>query len=57
MHYNKEQKENAMKAMCELCEMCSKYGENFECCQDIFPCSIVTEAFDKVIGILDDKNE
>lgn len=54
MTYSEEQKEKVMKAMCELCEMCSDYGENFECCQDIFPCSIVTEAFDKVMEILEE---
>lgn len=55
MNYSEVKKEQVMKAMCELCDMCSNYGENFECCQYIFPCSLVTEAFDKVIEILEDK--
>lgn len=54
IYYTEEQKEKAMQAMCEICEMCSHYGENFECCQYIFPCSLVRDAFDKVIDILEE---
>ena len=55
MSYTEEQKEKAMKAMCEICEMCSCYGDKWECIQYKFPCSIVTEAFDKVIEILEEQ--
>lgn len=54
MSYSEVQKEQAMKAMCEICEMCGGYGDEFECLQGKFPCSIVTEAFDKVIEILEE---
>lgn len=51
IYYAEEQKEKAMQAMCEICERNDFYSEGFNCVDNIFPCSIVKEAFDKVIEI------
>lgn len=42
-----------MEKMCELCKMGTVDSEdNFECSENIFPCSKVCEAFEEVIDIL-----
>lgn len=54
MNYSEVQKRQVLERLCEICEMGTRDSEdNFECLENIFPCSKVKEAFKEVIEILE----
>lgn len=54
MNYSEVKERQILEKMCEICEMGTRDSEdNFECLENIFPCSSIRETFEKVIEILE----